>query len=84
MGTRHQAADAPSDDTAAAPDAANRTATHITFVSMVHAHPSHVSAAYRIVEGMLMVPDPDAVAAAPGGPPRDGGKGADPSAAGAD
>lgn len=39
-----------------------RTATHITFVSMLHAHPTHVSAAYRIVEGMLMVPDPDAVA----------------------
>lgn len=41
--------------------APGRTATHITFVSMVHAHPTHVSAAYRIVEGMLMVPEPDAL-----------------------
>lgn len=30
--------------------------SHITAINMVHAYPTHVSAGYRIVEGMLMVP----------------------------
>lgn len=39
--------------------------SHITAINMVHAYPTHVSAGYRIVEGMLMVP----TAGAPGEEP---------------
>lgn len=29
--------------------------SHVTALTMIHAYPTHVSAGYRIVEGMLMV-----------------------------